>query len=497
MGSRRIAESLLFEECGPEVVKALRPHLGALVSVADLAPLNPLIRPFLRYIGEVHNRLTVADATIQRWHTQCGLAEAQLQEARAEIESLRAYVVHERQRADTLDKQLLQARRACDGSDAQRLAAEGRLGSELKECQAQLVQLGSRGMVQSQQLAAKQAEEVAWAHEIQRLRVELEVIGSMGRQSATALEVARRQAANSDITAEQASQERVRLEALLRNATREQHNELVSATQSASAEASRMQARVEQGRNELAGLRSALSGMESMWGEVRSAAPCCAAAAEFLRDPDSPAVRLLQQPRNAVSAGPSVRIPVLALRWRPGAALNTTPAWSAVRSGLYCTFHQLQTGAVQPEELELAVCCAEGRWVCTREEDDASFAALLMYQVLHRDAPVAPSCRIGSVHALTDRPQDLASAAGLSVRSSGALWRTPPLDEEDFFRAFMRDSPLWEVVEEFLYQRRRLRVEGALQAEARRDPIGAVVPVVPGPLRVPPAAAQARPRAVI
>merc|ERR1712187_267172 len=94
-----------------------------------------------------------------------------------------------------------------------------------------------------------------------------------------------------------------------------------------------------------------------------------------------------------------------------------------------------------------------------------------MGQALHRDMPVSCTCRVGTVHALLDLPKDdLATAAGLSARSVGSLWRVPPLDEEDFFRAFMRDSPLREAVEDFLYQRRKNRVSEALQAEAKREP---------------------------
>lgn len=262
-----------------------------------------------------------------------------------------------------------------------------------------------------------------------------------------------------------------------------------------------MKARVEAARNELAGVRNTMSGMEALWLELRNVAPCAAYAAEFLRDDDSPAAQVLRRPQMAAGGLPPVRIPVLALRWRPGAGINTTPLWSTMRAGLFCIFHQLQTGALQPEEVELTVCCADGRWFCTREEEDHRFAALLFYQVLHRDAPVACSCRVGTVHALLDVPKsELTQAAGLGVRSVGALWRVPPLDEEDFFRAFMRDSPLWEAVEDFLYQRRKSRVNDALQAEARREPISSVVHV-PGPLRpsqsqpmmLPPAAAaQAR-----
>merc|ERR1719399_1380224 len=99
--------------------------------------------------------------------------------------------------------------------------------------------MGQQGMLQTQALAQEQAAKTAWAHEINRLRVELEVTGSMGRQQAAALEVARRQAANSDLSADEANRERIRIEALLRHATREQHTELTTATQNASSEAAR------------------------------------------------------------------------------------------------------------------------------------------------------------------------------------------------------------------------------------------------------------------
>merc|ERR1719446_328389 len=244
-----------------------------------------------------------------------------------------------------------------------------------------------------------------------------------------------------------------------------------------------MKARVDAAQNQLNGVRNNMAALEALWLELRNVFPSGAMAPEFLRDEDSPAAQVLRKPQMAAGGLPPVRIPVLALRWRPGAAMNTTPLWSTMRSGLYCVFHQLQTGALEPESVELTVCCAEGRWFCSREEEDHKFAALLFYQVLHRDQPVACTARIGTVHALLDVPKnELAEAAGLGVRSVGALWRVPPLDEEDFFRAFMRDSPLWEAVEDFLYQRRRVRVGEALNAEARREPIASVMPV-PGPLR--------------
>jgi len=491
---RRSAEEILFAELGAQVTQLLRPHLGALVSIADLDRVNPQIRPFLRHLGELHSRLAVADSAVHRWRTQCGGAEAQLEEARAEVESLKAHLRNERERHSKLDAELRNADHIRVNTDKDRSLAEERLGGEFRQLQEQVMRMGQQGMLQTQALASEQASKAAWAHEINRLRVELEVTGSMSRQQAASLEVARRQAANSDITAEQAGQERIRLEALLRHSTREQHSELVSATESATAEASRMRARVETAHNELQGVRNAKAGMEALWFELRNIAPCFGLAAEFLRDEESPAAQVIRGPQMAAGGLPPVRIPVCALRWRPGAAINTTPLWSSVRTGLYCIFHQLQTGALNPENVELTVCCADGRWFCSRDEDDDKFAALLLYQALHRDTPVACTCRVGTVHALLDIPKgELATAAGLSVRSSGALWRVPPLDEEDFFRAFMRDSPLWEVVEDFLYQRRRTRVDDALQAEAMRNPIESVIRV-PGPLAQQPVAqSQMRP----
>jgi hypothetical protein len=80
---RRSAEEVLFAELGSQVTQLLRPHLGALVSIADLDRVNPQIRPFLRHVGELHSRLAVADSAVHRWRTQCGAAEAQLEEARA------------------------------------------------------------------------------------------------------------------------------------------------------------------------------------------------------------------------------------------------------------------------------------------------------------------------------------------------------------------------------------------------------------------------------
>merc|ERR1719482_674344 len=179
---RREAEVLLFAEMGPEVMQALRPHLTALMSIADLNRMNPLIRPFLRFVGEIHTRLSVAEATIHRWRTQCQAAEAQLEESRAEVQALRAWLQQERDGSDSLKAEVAQAVRASEGLVHEHRLAEERLSEELRQNQTQVMRLGQQGMKQTQSLAQEQAAKTAWAHEINRLRVELEVTGSMGRQ---------------------------------------------------------------------------------------------------------------------------------------------------------------------------------------------------------------------------------------------------------------------------------------------------------------------------
>merc|ERR1719238_178658 len=132
--------------------------------------MNPLIRPFLRFVGEIHTRLSVAEATIHRWRTQCGAAEAQLQDARAEVEALRAWLKQEREGVDNLKAELSSAVRAANAAGEEHRNAEERLGSEMTQYQ----------------------------HQVMR---------NMGRQQAAALEVARRQAANSDLSADEAIRE--------------------------------------------------------------------------------------------------------------------------------------------------------------------------------------------------------------------------------------------------------------------------------------------------
>jgi len=502
VGSLGAAEAVLLSECGADVLQALRPHYSALVSVADIAAGNPHLRAFLRFVGELQKRYEAAEDAAQHWHARCSVAEAQLQQARAELEALRNCVAQEQGRANDLQAQLAARLRVHEEMSAEARMVENRMGAELERCRGEVLRLGAQGMAQGQKLASGQAALLACNHEISRLRVELEVTGTMSRQQASALEVARRQAAGADLSAEQASQERVKAEAKLRHATNAQRAELLSATESATAEAARLRQRIEGNRGELQGVRKVLAAQEALWSEVQSIAPCLAAAAEFLRDPQSPAAQLVQGPAPLAPGGPApVRIPVAALRWGPSLALDTTPGWAALRDGIYGLFHRLQAGSLLPEHLELTVCCAAGRWFCTREEECGRFAALLMYQALHRDAPVAATCRVGTAHALLGLTgAELASFTGLGVRCAGALWRTPPLDDEEFLRAVLRGAPLREAFEDFLYQQRRGRVEEALREEARRDPVGSVASAQ-GPLRAPamqPAVpAQGRRRSVI
>eukprot|EP00811_Abedinium_folium_P006080 NODE_15595_length_1041_cov_5.629103.p1 GENE.NODE_15595_length_1041_cov_5.629103~~NODE_15595_length_1041_cov_5.629103.p1 ORF type:complete len:322 (+),score=108.19 NODE_15595_length_1041_cov_5.629103:120-968(+) len=252
------------------------------------------------------------------------------------------------------------------------------------------------------------------------------------------------------------------------------------ASESASAEASRMRSLFDGSRAELQVVKQALQIAELRWREINMLSPSFATTIEFMRDPSNPAAEVANLPPYTAGGAAPVRIPVLALRWRPGAGLNTTPIWTALRSGLFAIFHQLQVGALQPEDLELAVCCLDGRWYCTRDEEAPRFASLLMFQALHRDVPVVPTCRVSSPHAMRGVPRsELTDGVGLNVRSWGALWHTPPADEEDFLRALMRDSPFLEPFEALVLERQRGRVDEALRAEAVRDPVGSVVSVPP------------------
>ena len=89
-----------------------------------------------------------------------------------------------------------------------------------------------------------------------------------------------------------------------------------------------------------------------------------------------------------LSLNSSALIPVLALRWATKLALKSTPSSEALREGswrIICSFPSwAATGAIVPEQVELHVCEAGGRWLCCEEADAGRFAALLMHQSLHQ-----------------------------------------------------------------------------------------------------------------
>lgn len=456
------------------------------------------MRLLLRHVGQMQRQLEMADRDARQWRSKCSATEAQVKQARFEIDGMQQQLGYAHRHNNDLGAQLRTGAETHAGAHSEYQAAEGRMNQDLDRCRAEVLRLGAQGQAQSQHLATEQAALLACNQEISRLRVELEITGTQNRQNASALEVARRQAAGADISAEQANQDRIRVEALLKHSTREQHGELVSATEHATAEAARLRAKLEGGREELHGVRKVKAGLEGTLAEIQSISPCTFAAAEFLHDPDSGAAQHARSHEVLAPGGPPpVRMPVLALRWAPGATLDTTPILKALRAdGLFGLFHQLQAGSKVPEQVELTICFVHGRWFCAREEEATQFAALLMYQALHRDAPVQATCRVGSPHSLLNTPP--AGFPGLGVRSAGALWRTPPLDEEDFLRALLAGTPLKDQLETFFYHQRRGRVEDALREEATRDPVGSVAG--PQPARLPPAAtpsaAGARPSPV-
>eukprot|EP00931_Biecheleriopsis_adriatica_P045276 TRINITY_DN25953_c0_g1_i1.p1 TRINITY_DN25953_c0_g1~~TRINITY_DN25953_c0_g1_i1.p1 ORF type:complete len:443 (-),score=111.00 TRINITY_DN25953_c0_g1_i1:52-1380(-) len=325
-------------------------------------------------------------------------------------------------------------------------------------------------------IAEGQVTVLALQEEIRRLRVELEVTGTSNRQNAHELEVERRRAAGADLTAEHHGKEKARLQAALRRAGEDQRESMAAQAEQAEEERRRLERRLEAEHNELVGMRQVVNNLEAQFTEVRSLLPAALQAATFALDPESPAAKVAHGPQQLSAAGPpAVRVPVLALRWFPGATLNSTPCWQAIREGVYGMLHQLQTGATLPEQVELTVCEADGRWYCTQDAEVHLFAALLMYQALHRDAPVSALCRVSSPHSLLGLPKtDLTRHTGLSVVSSGAKWRVAPQEEEEFLRAFMSGSQLHEAVEDFLLERRRGRVDNAWQEEVKRDPFNPV-----------------------
>lgn len=305
--------------------------------------------------------------------------------------------------------------------------------------------------------------------EIRRLRIELEVTSSKQREQESKLEAERLRAAGADLSAEQADKAKARLEAALRRADKELRESVEAVTVQVQDEKRKMEKRLEAEHLELLRSRQVVANLESLLVEVRSAMPSLISSVAFARDADSAALKLARGPV-LLSLNSSVKVPVLALRWGPKLTLNSTPGWQALREGLFALFHQLQTGALLPEQVELKICEVEGRWFCCEESEADRFAALLMYQALHRDAPVCATCRVQSAHKVMLTPkEELEKHSGLRVVSAGALWRTPPQDEEDFLRTLLLGSSLQEVFLDFLYQRRRGRVEDAFEEELRRN----------------------------
>lgn len=479
------AQAVLLSECGPEVLKGLEQHHSALVSIGDLAAGSPALRAFLRSLADLYRRHLAAESSAQHWRTRCTSAEERLRQVSAELEALRSRAAQEQRLAEGLQVSLAGGLRTHEEASVRATMARDDLAEEFHLCRSEAVQLSAEARAQSQALNTEYAAVVACNNEIRHLRVDLEARGAMSRQETLTVDVLRRQLADASLGSQQASEDRAYLAAALERQGHDKHAALASVAQASSSEVAHLQQQLEGRGSELHGARRALAGKEATWLELRSILPSGAAAVEFLRDPGVTAAHALQSHSSQAPGGPApVRIPVLSLRWGPNLALNTTPTWWACRDGIYSVFHQLQTGALAPEQVELTVCVAEGRWFCTREEEGPLFAALLMYQAMRRDAMVAPTCRIRTPFAVLNMTEhELAQCNGLSVCSVRPQWRMPPREHEDFLQAFLHDSPLREDVEHFIHMRRRGRVEAAHAEEARRDPLGSVMPV-PGPLRV-------------
>eukprot|EP00930_Biecheleria_cincta_P029200 TRINITY_DN20328_c0_g2_i1.p1 TRINITY_DN20328_c0_g2~~TRINITY_DN20328_c0_g2_i1.p1 ORF type:complete len:589 (+),score=138.48 TRINITY_DN20328_c0_g2_i1:65-1831(+) len=468
------AESLLLAELGAEAVQTLKPYYGALLGVADLAATagGPQLRSLLRHLGELTDRIGGMEDAVHHWRTGCEQAQAQLAKVNVELSGAQQALRQERARADALQARFAGLARDREASEKLSGGHIERLQAGLAQAQTEVLRCRAEGDVHFRNIAEGQAVVKALNEEIRRLRVELEVVGTRQRQQEHDLEVERRRAAGSDISAELASKENARLEAALRSAGDYQRKSLEVARAKAEEDARQLRLHIEGWSNKHQGVRRAMSTLEETFAEVQSVAPCVLAAVEFLRDSENPAAVQAKGPESLAPGGPAaVRVPVLALRWPPGASLNTTPGWQALREGIYGLFHQLQTGAMLPDQVELSICEAEGRWFVSREDDSFRFAALLLYQALHRDAPVSVMCRVTTSHELLGLPKsDLVQYPGLGVRSTGALWRTPPANEEDFLKAVTQGSTLREALVEFFYQQRRKRVEGAWEDEQRQDP---------------------------
>lgn len=471
------AEALLRSICGPDFLGAMNHNFSALVNVADIALTDSAMKGFLRSLVDLYSRLQEAESQVHQWRVRFDKSQAMLEEARREVMSVRAYAAKEHHRAEEMQIQTSKALRSLGLRDGDLRSAAEKHKDNMQRLESEMATLASQGMAQSRAFASEQAEAAAAKSELAILRVELEVTNSKSRQQAVELEAARKRVAGSDLTAEYQSQERVRMEALLRHRTQEHHTEVSTATEAANAEANRLREKVDSLRRELQGVRSHYSDVDRMWTEAQALSPCVTQAAEFTIDPESPAARVLRLPVQTIGGAPCVRLPVSALRWRPGASMDTTPGWPTLRGqntcrprstlppvGLYCLLHQLQTGAVSAEEIELTVCCAEGRWFMTQQDDDHRFAALLMFQSLRRDAPVAVTCRVGSPDVLLGMTiADLAIHTGLSLRDARAQWRTPPENDEAFLECFLRNSPFAAEIHELVTDRQRRRARSALE----------------------------------
>ncbi|CAE7761917.1 cbpA [Symbiodinium pilosum] len=232
----------------------------------------------------------------------------------------------------------------------------GELTGKLAALEAQLFKVGEAFDAEFENLGV-----LAQQEEIRRLRIELQVLGSQQRQHTQELEAERLRAAGSNLSAETLGQEKAKLKAALRRVDEDQREQLEILSMQALEEKRRSQQMLEAKHHELIASRQAAGTQEAMLSEVRSLMPVAVVAAQFTKDPHSPAMKLARGPV-LLSSTTSVRIPVLALRWGPGISLNSTPGWEAVREGLFSWLHRLQTGVAQPEQAELNVCEVDGRW---------------------------------------------------------------------------------------------------------------------------------------
>ncbi|CAK9096708.1 Curved DNA-binding protein [Durusdinium trenchii] len=454
MADHHAAEALLMAEIGADAMQELKPYYSALVGVADLALSTggPHFRSLLRHVGVLASKVAALEGGVTQWRAVSQDGQLQLAKASAQLAAARQSAESERTRAEVLQSQLVAVMR---DREANKVVAQ--TNAQWLQVEAQKANL---------ELKRSHSEVLALQEEVRRLRIELEVTSSKQRQQEAHLEAERLRAAGADLSAEHAEKGKARLEAALKRADEEQRENVETLTAQVQQQKQRLERRLEAERNEAIQNRQVMSNLESTVAEIRSVMPSLLEAADFLRDPHSPALKMARGPV-LLSVNSSVRIPVLALRWAPKLGLNSTPGWAALREGLFALFHQLQTGAMVPEQVELRVCEAGGRWFCCEEQDTGPFAALLMFQALHRDAPISATCRMSTKVMLP--AEELEKHSGLSVLSTAAMWRTPPQHEEDFLRALLVGSSLEEVFRDFLYHQRRGRVEDAFEEELKRD----------------------------